>query len=92
MGAGPTADTPYKSTFFKEYRVQIPAADHGNALVASVLLYGPIVYRLVHRPVTAVGGVRFPLGPPSSFELISGIDVSPSEKDKNHLQNNNRNK
>ena len=31
----------------------------------SVFEYGSIVYRLVHRPVTADGGVRFPLGPPT---------------------------
>ena len=33
-------------------------------IVSGVFQYGPIVYRLVHRPVTADGGVRFPLGPP----------------------------
>lgn len=36
--------SPYKSTFFKEYRVQFPAVDHGTAKVVSVFLYGRIVY------------------------------------------------
>jgi hypothetical protein len=31
---------PYKNTFFKEYRVQFPAVDHGTAKVVSVFLYG----------------------------------------------------
>jgi hypothetical protein len=47
VGAVPTRDTPYKSTFFKEYRVRIPAADHGNALVVIVLLYGNVSHRLI---------------------------------------------
>ena len=51
VGAGPTDDTPYKSTFFKEYRVRIPAADHGNALVVIVLLYGIRKHRITTLPL-----------------------------------------
>ncbi len=41
---GGLLDIPYKNTFFKEYRVQFPAVDHGTAKVVSVFLYGRIVY------------------------------------------------
>ena len=36
----------------------------GSIPTTSTKLLGPIVYRLVYRPVTPVRRVRFPFGPP----------------------------